>query len=82
MVFHGVMSFFFLVFFQGSRLVFHGSIWVLRVIDGSRSVFIVPGRFFMVPGGFFMVLGRFGFSRFQVGFSCFFIVPGMVFMIH
>ena len=57
---------FFSFFLQVSRLVFHGFRWVLRVIDGFRSVFIVPGWFLMVPGRFVW------FSRFQVGLSCFF----------
>ena len=51
----------------------------MRVIDGSRLVFIVPGRFF-----WFQV----GFSWFHVGlfffkvpglFFMFFMVPGLVF---
>ena len=50
MVAHGFMSF--LYFFQDSRLGFHNSRWVLRVIHGSRSVFIVPGRFFIVSSRF------------------------------
>ena len=75
-------------FFQGSRFVFHDFWWVLRVNDGSRSVFIVPSRFFMVSGGFFIGFRSvcLVFSRFQVGFSFFYgsssgfpdlsIVPG------
>ena len=51
--------------FQGFRLVFRGSRWVLRVNHGSRSVFIVTGRFFIVSGGI----------------SGFFMAPGLVFMI-
>ena len=59
----------FFIIFQGSRLVSHGSKWVLRVIHGSRSffydarsVFMGPGRFlwfFTIPGWFFMVPGSF-----------------------
>ena len=52
-------------------MVFRGFRWVLRVIDGSRSVFIVPGWFFIVPGRFFMVPGR---------FVWFFKVPGWFFI--
>ena len=56
-------------------MVFHGSKWVLRVIHGSRSVFIVPGHFFMMPGQFSWVqVGSYGFSRFQVDFSWFQVV--------
>ena len=33
------------IVFQGFRLVFRGSRWVLRVNHGSRLVFIVTGRF-------------------------------------
>ena len=63
---------FFYIFFQCSRLIFHGSRWVLRVIHGSRSVFIVPGWFFMVPGRF---------SWFQAGFCWFFNIPGWFFLV-
>ena len=66
---------FFFIVFQGSRLVFHGSKsvfrvihgsrLVLRVIHGSRLVFIVPDRFFLVTGGF----------------AWFSMAPGLVFMI-
>ena len=55
--------------FQGSRLVFHGSRWVLMVFHGFRLVFIVPGRFSMVLGGFFMAPG--GFSWFFKVLGCF-----------
>ena len=67
--------------FYGSRSVFyvfsmlhgfHGSRRVLRVIHGSRSVFIFPGLFFMAQGGFFMVPGW---------FIRFFKVPGWLFMV-
>ena len=47
--------------FEGFRLVFRGSRWVLGVNHGSRSVFIVTGRFFIVSGGFsgfFMAPGQ------------------------
>ena len=54
--------FFFFIVFQGSRLVFHGSRWVLMVFYGSRLVFIGPGQFSMFLGGVFMAPG--GFLRF------------------
>ena len=65
LVFESMSVFYY--FFQCSRLIFHGSRWVLRVIHGSRSVFIVPGWFFIVPGRF---------SWFQAGFCWFFNIPG------
>ena len=70
----------FFSFFQGSRLVFHRSRWVLRVIDGSRLVFIVQCLFFWFQVGFlfFKVLGLFFmfFYCFRSGFQDSLMVPG------
>ena len=62
---------------QGSRVVFHGSRWVLWFPRFQVGIFIVPGRFlwfFKVPGSFFMVPS--GFSWFFKVSGCFFEVPG------
>ena len=48
---------------------------VFMVINGSRSVFLVPGWFFMFPGRFVIFQG----SRFVF---MFFMVSGLVFRIH
>ena len=68
--FCGFMSVF--TVFQGYRLDFQCSRWILKVFHGSRLVFIDPGPFSMVLGGFFMAPG---------GFLWFFRVPGWIFMI-
>ena len=81
--------------FPSSRwvlMIIHNSRSVFMV---SGWFFMVPGRFlwfFMVPGQFlwfFKVLGRFlygsrwfffySYSRFQVSFSCFFMISGCFF---
>ena len=71
----------FFMVFQGSRLVFHGSRWLLRVIHGSRSVFIAPGRFFMVPGGFLRFFMVPGFFIVSVQLLWVFKVSGWFFMV-
>ena len=78
------------VSFDGSRLVFHGSMSVFLGFQGFRLVFHVSRSvfmFFKVPGWFSMFNVSFswfpaGFSRFQIGFMVIhgsrpaFMVPG------
>ena len=51
-------------------------LWFFTVPDFFYVFFKVPGCFFMVPDGVYDY-SRFhdGFSRFQIGFSWFFIIP-------